>query len=53
MTHKVDRLVSVHTLTEIVEKLMAQYKSSFPNEKMQLKVDTDNYAVTIKKIEKG
>ena len=49
MTHKVDRLVSLHDLTEIVEKIMRQYKISFPNEKEELKLSTNNYTVTVKK----
>ena len=52
MTHKVDRLISLHDLTEIVEKIMGQYKISFPNEKEELNLSTNNYAVTVKKKKK-
>jgi len=50
MTHKVDRLISLHNLTEIVEKIMKQHKIAFPNEKEKLKVSTNSYEITVKKI---
>ena len=49
MTHKIDRLVLLSNLGEIVSKIMKQYKVSFPNEKAKLQVETTNYKITIKK----
>ena len=50
MVHKIDRLASLCDLTKIIEKIMKQYKVSFPNEKAKLKVMTTNYEIIVKKI---
>ena len=49
MTHKINRLVLLSNLGEIVSKIMKQYKVSLPNEKAKLQVETTNYKITIKK----